>query len=582
VTGSAAYGESALLESVRLDDAWALVEELSQLVREAGSSDERQAVGQITARLDAWGIDYALHEPEQLIGLPGRASFSVEGQTFRAKTPSMSAPTGPGGLTAQLIYEPTAPAGSVGDLMVTATGSTDVAGRIVLTHGLPMPARIADLASRAAVGVVAISPGERIHEMVVTPIWGSPDLASWSRRPTLPVVSIARSDGDDLIARLDRSPLDATLVTEHDTGWRRVPVLVAEVPGRVEPERFVLVHGHLDSWHAGVGDNATGDATLLELARVLGQHRDRLARTVRIAWWSGHSQGRYAGSTWYADTHALDIETNCICHINCDSPGCRDANVFEDVFWMSELEAFAKQAIHDFAGQGSSGTSPPRGGDISFNNLGISTCFMLSSTMTAELRDKKGYYPVAGCGGNIEWHTEADTLEIADPGNLLRDMRVYAGAVFRAANSPVHPLDFRATVAQLEAVLAAHARDLGPLGDFASTFANLERLHEALEALYDRAEPTSIQAARPVNDALIEISRELVRILYCSSGRYRQEPALHGHILPDLAAAAEALGTVPDGVIRTEAIRVRNRVDRALLNAICAAESIGATPPERQ
>ncbi len=57
----------------------------------------------------------------------------------------------------------------------------------------------------------------------------------------------------------------------------------------------MLVHGHLDSWGEGIGDNATGDATLLELARALHENRQNLARSVRIAWWSGHSHGRYAG-----------------------------------------------------------------------------------------------------------------------------------------------------------------------------------------------------------------------------------------------------------------------------------------------
>ena len=50
---------------------------------------------------------------------------------------------------------------------------------------------------------------------------------------------------------------------------RPIPVVVAEIAGQIEPERFVLVHGHIDSWHVGIGDNATGDATMLEIARVL-------------------------------------------------------------------------------------------------------------------------------------------------------------------------------------------------------------------------------------------------------------------------------------------------------------------------
>jgi hypothetical protein len=62
------------------------------------------------------------------------------------------------------------------------------------------------------------------------------------------------------------------------------------------------LHGHYDSWDVGVGDNATGDAAMLEIACALWTHRDKLRSAAsRIAWWPGHSTGRFAGSTWYAD-----------------------------------------------------------------------------------------------------------------------------------------------------------------------------------------------------------------------------------------------------------------------------------------
>jgi hypothetical protein len=430
-----------------------------------------------------------------------------------------------------------------------------------------MPGKVADLEARGARGVVFIAPGERIHEGICTSIWGSPDLTSYGRQPRIPVVSVSNPDGERLIEQLEEAGpgASATIATDHEEGFRRIPVLVAELTGTVEPERFVLLHGHLDSWHEGIGDNATGDATLLEVARVLGEHRGALKRSVRIAWWSGHSHGRYAGSTWYADTYALDLARNGICHINCDSPGCKDADVFEDVYWMAEVEDFAKDAIRDFAGQGSEGRQPLRAGDISFNNLGLSTFFMLSSTMPAPLRKEKGYYAVGGCGGNIEWHTEADTLDIADRDRLLRDVRLYAGSTFRAANVPVHPLDFRATVTQIEEVLGSFAERAGGLIDVSGTLARAQGLRSALESLYAAADKVdSVEAARPFNDALLKIGRALVRVLYSASGTYRQDPALDIPLLPEFAAAAEAVGTVPDGILRTEFVRARNRVDAAL------------------
>src|SRR5690606_39782571 len=224
-----------------------------------------------------------------------------------------------------------------------------------------------------------------IDEGITTAAWGSPDLTSVGRVPPVPVLAINRPDGQALLQALREGPVRVAFSNQVETSWRPIPIIVAEIAGSQAADEFVLFHGHLDSWHVGIGDNATGDATLLEIARVFQRHRDRLKRTIRIAWWSGHSHGRYAGSTWYADTFAQDLSENCVAHINCDSPGCRWATEYRDVFWMAEAEALSQAAIKDVTGQDSSGGRPLRAGDCSFNNLGISTYFMLSSTMPEDL-----------------------------------------------------------------------------------------------------------------------------------------------------------------------------------------------------
>ena len=566
-------GERDVVESVRLDDAWTLVEEFAGLVRDSGSEDELRALERITTRLDAWQIPYQVHRPELLISLPRRAGLTVDGRTYSAKTPSMARSTRAGGETAPVIYQASEFARSVHDIFAGAATGGDVAGSFVLTEGLPMPGKVADLEARGAAGVICMSPGERIHEGICTTVWGSPDLTSLERRPKIPVVSVPNSDGADLIRRVQAGGAAATIVAEHDESWRPIPVTVAEIRGALEPERFVLLHGHIDSWHAGIGDNATGDAALLEVARVLGQHRRLLDRSVRIAWWSGHSHGRYAGSTWYAEAFANDLLRNCICHVNCDSPGCRDATVYEDVYWMAEVEDFVRQAAMDFTGLAAGGRQPLRAGDISFSNLGISTFFMLSSTMPAGLREAKGLYPVGGCGGNIEWHTEADTIEVADRENLLRDIRLYAGAVFRAAQLPVHPLDFRRTLDQLRHAMAGYRPSLDSLVDLDPITTLAARVRESLEPFYAAAgESDSIAGARQYNDALLRIGRELVPILYTRAGRFRQDPALDQPLLPDVAAAAAARASVPDGVARAELRRALNRIENALLET---ADAIG-------
>ena len=185
------------------------------------------------------------------------------------------------------------------------------------------------------------------------------------------MVAVNNPDGHVLMALADRGG-EATIVTEMLEGWFMQKVPVATIPGTQEPEKYVLVHGHYDSWDVGVGDNATGDATLMELARVLWQGRRDLTRSVKLAWWPGHSTGRYAGSTWFTDAFALDIDRNCLAQINCDSPGCRWATSYHQTRAFTESAALAADAIRDVVPDADIKTMrPPQAGDYSFNNIGL-------------------------------------------------------------------------------------------------------------------------------------------------------------------------------------------------------------------
>jgi hypothetical protein len=387
--------------------------------------------------------------------------------------------------------------------------------------------------------------------------------------------------------------LEVGVVTRLETRWRPIPVLVARIEasrsaagvGAIEPERFVLLHGHLDSWHGGVGDNATGDATLLELARVFGARRDRLARSLRIAWWSGHSHGRYAGSTWYADTFGLDLAENCIAQVNCDSPGCRWATTYDHLTLMSETEGFLRAAVRDTTGLELTPERPPRAGDYSFNNIGVSGCLMLSSTMPEEARRAHGYYAVGGCGGNIAWHTEDDTLEIADRDNLLRDLRLYATVVLRLLNAPLHPLDFRATADELAATLRRYAEAAGGAFDFGPALAEVAALRADLDHYYAAAgdplaRPLDDPAVRRANATARALGRLLVPLNYSRQGAFRHDPALDVAPLPDLAPALSLRDLPAESdearIVATHLLRGRNR----LIWAVRQARALVAPAPD--
>ncbi|WP_324716865.1 M28 family metallopeptidase [Carboxydochorda subterranea] len=582
--------ERLLLADVTGDEAWQLVERFAALRRESGSEDERQAAAYVVERLRAYGVPVEVHTPRLYLSLPRGAEIRAGDVRVRGKTPSFSVSTGPAGRSGRLVYVPSGFARGSGDLFESGLsghgGERDLEGAVAITEGLPLPQKVTDLQARGAVAAIFVNPGERIHEAICTPIWGAPDLDNQHRRPALAVAAVNRFDGQRLIERARAGGI-ATVETHLEEGLYPCPVVVATIPGAVEPDAFVLLHGHLDAWHVGVGDNAVGDGALLEVALALWKHRQKLRRSVRVAWWPGHSQGRYAGSTWYADTFGVDLAEHCVAHLNCDSPGCRWAERFDDLCWTPELEAFVRDVIRDGAGQEARGGRPPRAGDYSFQNLGISGAFMLSSTMPDELREAKGYYGVGGCGGNIEWHTEADTLEVADRRLLQRDTRVYALATWRLATVPVLPLRFRAMVADMHEAARRYAALSEGRVDLEPVLRALQELDLALVPVEEMAAGAAGPAAaddapalREINRALVELSRILVPLHFAREGRFRQDPALQVPPLPDLAFA-ERLSAWPDGSLEAwfasnSLVRGRNRVVYELHRARQVAQQLAA------
>ncbi|MGH2558971.1 MAG: M28 family peptidase [Thermomicrobiales bacterium] len=540
---SDAASEAEVLGDISLNAPWATVERFASLVRLSGSVEERSAVAYMIAQLDEWGVPYRLYEPTCFISIPLEATLRLDepgGKPFRAKTTSMSVSTNGQEITGELIYAPPKEREDVADDWSYGLDFTglDVAGKVVIADGMAAPGRVLDVMAAGALAGVFVNPGQAIHESIVTTIWGTPDLDAAGRQPTIPVIGVNKPDGEELIARARKGGCRVAFSTRVDTGWRPIPVLVAEIPGASVPDEFALLHGHLDSWHVGVGDNATGDATMLELARVFWQHRDKLARSLRIAWWSGHSHGRYAGSTWYADAFGIELARGCVAQVNCDSPGCRWAETFNELTAMSETEPFVHMAIRETTGITPRTERPPRAGDYSFNGIGISSFYMLSSTMSPEAREEKGYYPVGGCGANIQWHTEDDTLEIADPENLLRDMRVYAASLLRVLNAPLLPFDWRQTMAEFRTTLHRYQDAAGDAFDLSSSLQAVDDLDDRLDRFYAEAPLDSTPnsaTTRRFNRVQRQLARLLVPVNYSRTTPFHHDPAMEAPPLPDLA-----------------------------------------------
>jgi hypothetical protein len=233
--------------------------------------------------------------------------------------------------------------------------------------------------------------------------------------------------------------------------------------------------------------------------------------------------------------------------VNIDSPGCWKATAYEEVMWMAEADALCRAAIKDATGVTPHRLRPIRAGDYSFNQLGLTSFFMLLSNIPQAERDRLGFYPVGGCGGNTAWHTEADLLDIADRDNLARDLRVYLTAILRVLNSGVLPFDYRATLKEIADAIAEHRKHAAGLADFTPIDRELKRLKGALNAFYV-ALPRSRSAAAiaQANETLKELARLLVPLNYSAGERFDHDPALPLGAVPRLAAAAR-LTAAPAG-----------------------------------
>lgn len=136
----------------------------------------------------------------------------------------------------------------------------------------------------------------------------------------LPIAHVGPED-EKLMRRLsDKGPVTVEVKFENRvSGPIQINNVIAELPGREQPNEWLLVGAHLDSWDFGTGamDNATGVAMVMDAARAIVALGRAPRRSLRFALWGGEEQG-LIGSKAYVDAHAAELD-NCIAVLNTDN-----------------------------------------------------------------------------------------------------------------------------------------------------------------------------------------------------------------------------------------------------------------------
>jgi hypothetical protein len=568
-----------LIKNLSNENMVAHLEEFAKRVKLSGTPEELESFRYLKARMDSCGFRTNLIQHDAYISLPGRAALDVDNAQIPCITHSFSHPSPQGGTRGQLVH---AGRGTASDF-----ASAEVRGKIAVIDGIASPAASLRATEAGAVGQIHVSPHEHKHEMCISPVWGSPTPETLARLPQTVVLSVAKADGERLKERLAKGEsVTATLHSEVDTRWRPTPILVAEMssPGGGPDEPFVMFSGHHDTWHYGVMDNGTANATMVEVARLCATQRPGWKRGLRVCFWSGHSHGRYSGSTWYADEYWDELDRRCVAHVNIDSTGGKGATVLTDALTASELRAFGREMVAT-EGQQTIGIRMSRVGDQSFWGIGVPSMFMGMGEQPAG----SGTDVVAsilgggsgrkGAGFGWWWHTPDDTLDKIDPMLLQRDARIYVHTLWHLLHDAVLPLDYAEWANDFRAELEKLRGTLGTRLDLAPLLTRTEQLRAKATAVRERARDHTAAAA--INNALMQVSRALVPIDYTRGDRFDHDPALGQSAYPPLDPIRR-LASAKDGdegkFAAVAAVRARNRIAHALDQANAALDGCLLSP----
>jgi hypothetical protein len=510
------------------------VHEISRYVRISGSKEENLSLRYVKRTLRKYGLKVTEYSCPAYIGYPQHALLEILSPsrcTISGVSAALAPSSPPGGVISEIVYVSRPSDGSI-----VPDRCHD---KLVLIEGLASPKVAKQCENSGATGEIFIND-DQVHDGIVSVVWGTPRPENASLLPSNPCISISKADGLRLKRLVGSGRVRAKLSTRTRRVWRKIPILLADLLGKREKGRYAMLSGHIDSWHFGAMDNAGANAAMLEVARLLSKHRNQLVRGLRVAFWSGHSHGRYAGSAWYADNFWLELERNCVVHVNVDLIGSVGATSLREAPVMAETQDIASSITEHVAGQKLLGSRFSRAGDQSFWGIGIPSIFMeLSeiplSRVKNEIRAIKLNEP-SSSGVAWWWHTKHDTTDKIDPANLARDTKIYTMLMNEICSRSVLPFDYRKTAEEAHRNLLELQRSGRGSFDLKPLIEQSNRLIRALSRFNHRIESSGTQNNERINKTIMRLGRCLIPALYTDVGRFDHDLAVPIPSFPRLQA----------------------------------------------
>jgi len=534
-------------QELNINRMWADAEKFSQWYRYSGSADGEDTVDFIVERMQSLGITVKREAYNIYRSLPLNASVEViEGAKKRQYHATPYVYSGcANNLQGEVVFDACSTQKHITQ-KENAQRCSPLKGKIVLTYDNSY--NFACAAKEAgALAILHIWNANIPHHGSLGGVWGTPGVDDMNRYPFIPFVELVKGDGEELRAFVEKGVVIISLNVEMDNHILETSMPIATIKGK--SDKYVLVSGHYDSWYEGLTDNGVANVSMMELARVLNEHRDELKRTVVLAWWSGHSDGRYSGSTWYYDNNWKDLYDNCVAHINMDIAGCIGSDLVELNMSGIEGKEFSDKFLTEFNDQIPTDYIPmARFADQTF--WGANVPFAIMPRFSKRSFDGGIFY---------WWHTAQDTLDKVSPEIMLRDCRVIAKLTCLFTNTVQLPANFPCFIDMMENCLNTIKKGLSPDFDLTSVYPYLNKLRSVTERLMQAAEDVE-----DTDDIILRVAGELTRITYTYSSPFYHDLAIPQKLFPVLS---RAIGQTPENTcedyylfLQTDFIRQRNRL----------------------
>ncbi|MDR6226207.1 M20/M25/M40 family metallo-hydrolase [Desmospora profundinema] len=297
---------------VSADRIYNHIDTLTKAPRVTGFKEEHRAADFIARQLKRYGLEVE-RQTFPIMAFKGNGAevtvTTPEEHSLDAKPFTYTPPTPKEGLSADVVYAGLGQPEDFSDL--------DVEGKIVLIQrgAITFFEKSKNAADAGAIGA-----------MIFNNVDG--ELSGTLGQPgPIPTVSLDKTDGESLKNRLMS---DETVKARIKADVELNPSYSQNVIGTIKAQKgdtrqakTIVVGAHYDSVQGspGANDNASGSATLLEMARVLS--KEKLRHDVRVIFFGAEEVG-LVGSTRYVQSLHADELSRIAAMINLDMVGVGD------------------------------------------------------------------------------------------------------------------------------------------------------------------------------------------------------------------------------------------------------------------